>query len=360
MTMLLPFLTGGGKVKRDQMFAVDLGGRTTKAVHLQRRGQGYTLRSFIVADAPIFEKNISADLLCEHLKTLTQGLPERPKWITLTTNVNDAVVRTVEMPKIPKDEIRNVLKHNSRTYLQQELTGYTFDCHVITAYQQAHSSDPAQSPGSLQKQRVLAAGAKQQLIDDFVDGARKAGFTPDHIVPGLLGPINAFELAMPEVFKKENVALIDLGFRNSSISILQRGELVLSRVVSIGGDRLTSSLSEVMKISYAEAEGIKIGMPAEVLSNLEPMLTPLGRELRASIDFFEHQQDRPVSHVYVSGAAARSEAILQALQVELMHECKTWNPVPVLHLELPAQQTAEIEQMGPQLIGAVGAALTAL
>ena len=31
-----------------------------------------------------------------------------------------------------------------------------------------------------------------------------------------------------------------------------------------------------MGISYAEAEGIKIGMPAEVQSNLEPLLTPLG------------------------------------------------------------------------------------
>ena len=36
----------------------------------------------------------------------------------------------------------------------------------------------------------------------------------------------------------------------------------------------------------AAIRALKVGMPAEVQSNLEPLLIPLGRELRASIDFF--------------------------------------------------------------------------
>ena len=36
------------------------------------------------------------------------------------------------------------------------------------------------------------------------------------------------------------------------------------RVVNIGGDKLTAGLAETMSISYAEAEGIKIGMAPEV------------------------------------------------------------------------------------------------
>ena len=48
-----------------------------------------------------------------------------------------------------------------------------------------------------------------------------------------------------------------------------------------------------MNISYAEAEGIKVGMPGEVQAALESQVQPLGRELRASLDFFEHQQIVP-------------------------------------------------------------------
>src|SRR5262249_49941117 len=141
-----------------------------------------------------------------------------------------------------------------------------------------------------QKLKVLVGGAKKQLTDDLSKAVRQAGLTPDQVVPGIICPFNAFELAMPDIFNKEAVALVDIGFKSTSMCWLHKGELIVTRVVNIGGDKLTHGLAESMSISYAEAEGIKVGMPGEVQSNLEPLLTPLGRELRASIDFFEHQQ----------------------------------------------------------------------
>jgi Tfp pilus assembly PilM family ATPase len=87
---------------------------------------------------------------------------------------------------------------------------------------------------------------------------------------------------------------------------------------------------------------------------------PLGRELRASLDFFEHQNDRAVTQVFVSGGSARSEMILQILHGEMIVECKTWNPTTFLQLALPGQQAVEIEHIGPQLAVAVGAALSAI
>jgi len=148
-----------------------------------------------------------------------------------------------------------------------------------------------------------------------------------------------------------------MGFKNTSICLLQEGELILSRVVGIGGDKLTNGLAESLGISYAEAEGIKVGMPGEVQTQLESLVLPLGREVRASIDFFEHQQDKAVTQVFIGGGSARSELIAQTLQTELMVECKSWNPVSFLQLALPPQQTAEIDQIAAQLAVAVGAAL---
>ena len=158
---------------------------------------------------------------------------------------------------------------------------------------------------------------------------------------------------------EQTVALVEIGFRSTSISLMQQGELILNRVVNIGGDRLTAGLAESMNVGYAEAEGIKVGMPIEVQAQLETLTMPLGRELRASIDFFEHQQEKTVSQVYVSGASAQSELILQILQTELMVECKTWNPAGPFELLLPPQ-TGEFEQVAPQLSVAIGAAFAAL
>jgi Tfp pilus assembly PilM family ATPase len=165
---------------------------------------------------------------------------------------------------------------------------------------------------------------------------------------------------MANEFASEVVALVDIGFKHSSICVLDHGELALTRVVNIGGDKLTAGLAEMMNISYAEAEGIKVGMAPEVQSTLETQVSPLGRELRASLDFFEHQQDRPVAQIFVSGGSARSEMILQMLHTEMLADCKTWNPAGFLQLALPGQQAVEMEHVGSQLAVAIGAALATL
>lgn len=355
--MALPFINGAAR-KRDQVLSIDLGGRTTKAVQVQRKGDRFSLTRYALLDAPIYERNLSADLLGEHVKSVCQALEAKSRNVSLAIGVNDSIVRHAELPQMPIGDMRQVLKNNSKNYLQQDLPGHVFDCFVIPPRATAKPTDKGKAGGS-PRHRVLVAGAKKQLIEDMQGAIKATGLVADNIVPGLLGPVNAFELAMPEAFAREVVALVDIGFKNTSICLIQEGELILSRVVGIGGDKLTNGLAESLGISYAEAEGIKVGMPAEVQSNLEALVLPLGRELRASIDFFEHQQDKAVTQVYVSGGSARSEFIMQLLQTELMAECKPWNPLNFLEKDLPPQQASEIEHMAPQLAVAVGSAIAA-
>jgi len=352
--MALPFLPASKK-KRDQAFAIDVGARKTKAVMIQRRGDGFALAGYAILDAPLSEKSLAGDALAEHLRAVADLMPSKGKVpVTLTLSVEEAMVRHVEMPLMPADDIRLILKNNSRAYLQQDLSGYVFDC-----YFSPNSINAGGMKDQQQKAKVLIAGAKDQIIQTHLEAAKKAGLTAEAIVPGIIGPINAFELANPQVLSEQIVALVEIGFRSTSISLLQQGELILNRVVNIGGDRLTAGLAEAMNVGYAEAEGIKVGMPTEVQAQLETLTMPLGRELRASIDFFEHQQEKTVSQVYISGASAQSELILQILQTELMVECKAWNPAGPFELLLPPQ-AGEFEQVAPQLSVAIGAALATL
>ena len=359
--MALPFLNGFNRKKRTQIISVDMGERTTKAVLLEERGEVWALCRYALLDAPIFDKKISSELLTEHLKAVVVALDTDAKYLTLSVGLDDAVVRQLDLPQIPIEDMRLVLKNNTKAYLQQDLPGHVFDCYIFPPKLATPGKVPeTPKAGALAKLKVLVTGAKQQMVSDYQMAIKSAGLVADYMVPGLVGPINAFEMALPEVFANESVALVDIGFKHTVICVLDRGELVLTRVVNIGGDNMTAGLAEAMSISYAEAEGIKIGMAPEVQSSLEMHVLPLGRELRASLDFFEHQQDRPVTQVYVSGGSARSEMILEILRAELFVECKTWNPTRFLQLALPGQQTVELEHIGSQLTVAVGAALVAL
>jgi len=177
--------------------------------------------------------------------------------VTLTIGVNDAVVRHTEMPRLSADDMRLVLKHSSRTYLQQELANYIFDCHVMASPCPSARANRLNRPSAPRTSQAESPRRRrpQQLIDDFVEGARRAGFVAECIVPGLIGPVNAFEKAMPERVRQRGGRTGGLGLQELLDLHPATGELVLSRVLGIGGDKLTNGLAEALNVSYAEAEG---------------------------------------------------------------------------------------------------------
>jgi len=358
--MALPFLNSLGKRKKTRVVSVDLGSRVTKAVQLELRGDTWNLTRYAILDTPIFDKKISPELLAEHLKGVMAALGTNARAVTLSVGLDNAMVRQVDLPQIPISEMRLVLKNNTKAYLQQDLSGSVFDCHIFAPKPLADKPEESAKAGGVPKLKVLVAAARQTLVGDFQAALKAAGLAGDHIVPGFVGGVNAFEMALPEIYNHESVALVDIGFKQTSICVLDCGEIALMRVVNIGGDTFTAGLAEMMSISYAEAESIKVGMAPEILSALELHVLPLGRELRASLDFFEHQADRAVTQVYFSGGSVRSEMILQMLRSEMIVECKTWNPTVFLQLALQGQQAVEIEHAAPQLAMTIGAALAAI
>ncbi len=312
-----------------------------------------TLSRYVVQDAPIYDKALPEGLLTEHLRNIVNVLQPSTRRVTIAIGASDSVLRAAEMPLMQVSEMRQMLKFNAKNYLQQDLRDYIFDCFVVAG---KGKSQPEQGKSGVTKYKVWVGGARNDYLTSIANAVKAAGLIPDQVTLTLLGPANALEIAQPEAFQKETIALVDLGFKSTSISILDEGELCLSRSVEIGGDRLTSGLSEGLGISYAEAEGIKIGMPGEVEAHLQPLIAPLGRELRASIDFFEHQREKTVGQVLISGGAARSDFIVQMLQSELVVTSKAWYPTNGIKLNLPAQQVSEVEQTATQLAVAIGSA----
>jgi type IV pilus assembly protein PilM len=351
--MAFPF-PGLQPKKRNQIVAIDLGLRTTKAVAVQRAGDGFELLDYAIGDSLPLDRNRAKGELAEHFKKVAQQLEAKPKQVVIGVGVGDCLLRHAELPSMPVDEMRQMLKYGAKNYLQEDLPDHVFDCVLLSA----QKSGEAQKSG--QKVRALIGAARRQLVGDLQAAGKGAGLAVEMIMPGVVGPPNAFELAFPQEFAKEVVGLVDIGFRNTTISVLLNGELSLTRVVAIGAERLTQLLAESLGVAYAEAEGMKLGMTEEVQMGLMPHLSPLGRELRASIDFFEHQQDKTVSQVFVCGGSARSEFIVKNLRDELMLETRGWNPVSFMKMSLPPARMAEIEGTAPQLAVATGLALAAL
>jgi len=121
----------GQSKKRDEILSVDLGGRTTKAVLLQRNGKGFKLARYTVKEAPVYEKTFSPAMLSEHLRDVAQSLQPKTRQVLLSVSAADSILRGIELPLLPVNQMRQMLRLNSKAYLQHDLSDHTFDCYIV-------------------------------------------------------------------------------------------------------------------------------------------------------------------------------------------------------------------------------------
>src|SRR5580700_502646 len=169
MALPLPFLHGASRKKRAQMIAVDLGSRTTKAALFERRGEILALTRYALLDAPIFEKKISPELLGDHLKSVAEALGNTTKYVIVAVGLEDAMVRQIELPQIPIDEMRQILKVNHKSYLQQDLPNHAFDCYILPPRMSRNPNEKAAAGAP--KFKVICTAARQQMVTDFMKAA---------------------------------------------------------------------------------------------------------------------------------------------------------------------------------------------
>src|SRR5439155_9809801 len=301
---------------KNQIVAIDLGTRTTTAVLLESRGagNGFRLLNYLVWESPLDEKTWSRELLAEHFKKILAELGTKTKRVVIVIGRGETFLRHAEFPLGTPSHLRKMIKLNPANFFQENVVNYAFDCYVLPVRQL--SQKPRGDQPSLNFNTLVGA-AREHMVADVEAAATMAGLTVEEITLSQVSHVNAF-LLQPQAARQDGMVLLHIGLKNSIISILHNGELKLSRVVDIGGDKFTSGLAESMNINYSTAEGIKLAIPDKVRDQLHLLVSPLTQEIRASIEFFEHHHNHPVGQLYVSGGSARSPFIVQTLQNELM------------------------------------------
>jgi len=161
------------------------------------------------------------------------------------------------------------------------------------------------------------------LPDDVVDGLYKAVELAGLEVANLtLEPIAAIELAIPEMYRMLNIALIDVGAGTSDICITKDGSIIAYGMLPVAGDCLTEDIARHCLVDFQTAEQIKRGIAAEdeveykdimgltqkisreeVISVIEHDLEDMA--VQAAEKIKELNGDKPVSAVFVVGGGGK-------------------------------------------------------
>ena len=96
------------------------------------------------------------------------------------------------------------------------------------------------------------------LPEDVVDGLYKAvGEAGLEVVNLTLEPIAAIQVAIPDMYRMLNIALVDVGAGTSDISVTKDGSIIAYGMIPIAGDSLTEVVAKHCLVDFATAEHIK-------------------------------------------------------------------------------------------------------
>lgn len=98
------------------------------------------------------------------------------------------------------------------------------------------------------------------LPDDVVDGLYRAvGLAGLNVVNMTLEPIAAMTVAIPQMYRMLNIALVDVGAGTSDICITKDGCIVAYGMIPCAGDSLTEVIARECLVDFETAEKIKRG-----------------------------------------------------------------------------------------------------
>lgn len=182
--------------------------------------------------------------------------------------------------------------------------------------------------GNLENHKAKVIGADiiaTFLPDDVVDGLYKAvEIAGLRVVNMTLEPIAAIEVAIPEMYRMLNIALVDVGAGTSDICITKDGCIVAYGMIPCAGDSLTEVIAQGCLVDFNTAEKIKrgiktkssveykdiMGLPQKITKNqtlnmLKDQIDLMTKQVGDKI--IELNGGKPVSAVFIVGGGGKIE-----------------------------------------------------
>ncbi len=305
---------------KQKVLGVDVGSSSIKILELKEGGKkAYQLINFgiaplpadVVVDGAIMDSNV----VVETLKNLIKSLNTKTKFAVTSVSGTAVLIKKINLPIMSEEELEESIQWEAEQYITN-INDVNIDFHIL---------GPAAEEGQMS---VLLVGAKKEIINERVQLLTDAGLKPAVVDVDAFAVENAFELNYP-INEIDHAVLVNVGASITNINIIRGPVSVFTRDISIGGKSYTEEMQKLLKISFDEAETMKLGlapetMTPEVGNALRSVSDSIANEVKKSIDFLGLGGEQKINGVYLSGGAARTLTLKDAMAQ------KTGAPVEII------------------------------
>jgi type IV pilus assembly protein PilM len=327
---------------------------------LQRFGQ-VALPAGAVRDGEVADPQ----LVAEAIKHLWSTAKFSSKKVILGVSNQKVVVRQVDLPWMPTDELRKSLALQVQDFIPIPVEQAILDFHPL---------EELNDGSSARTLRVLLVAASRDMIDTTLDSVKRAGLRTTQVdltpfaVLRSLGRVDEVGVASSGVHAGAE-ALVDIGAKVTNIVIHQNGVPRFVRILLMGGDNITDAVAERMGVPFDEAVAVKqqLGMApvrGEVSNDhpaarvVESSAGSFVEEVRGSLDYYLAQPGSvPLQRLVISGGGARLTGLGQRLAAATRLPVEPGAATAALRVGKTGLSADQLSYVEPQIAVPVGLAL---
>ena len=336
-----------------KVVGLDIGTSGVRAAELSLGRGAATLERFgqvaLPAGAVHDGEVVDSDAVGAALKQLWAQAKFSSKKVVLGVANQKVVVRQVDVPWLPEDELRKSLAFQVADFIPMAAEEAILDFHPLEEF----TND---SGGRML--RMLLVAASRDMVGNALAAVKVAGLDP-HMVDLTSFAVLRAMVGEGSVASPTAEALVDVGANVTNIVVHQGGVPRFVRILMLGGADITSAVAERLGVPQDQAEAVKqqTGMQLSMQAAdahpatraIEASGSAFVDEVRGSLDYFTAQPGASrIDRIVLSGGGSLLAGLAERLQAATRLPVQAARPMSQLKIGktgLTPEQLAYVEPM---------------
>lgn len=354
-----------------KILGIDIGTSYIKIVELSQSKNKPKLENYGFVAATDFskkpfwtsEKNcilLSSEDVVRAIKTILKKSEIKTRRAVFSIPDFSTFFTNFELPSMEKKELERAVQYEAKQHIPLSLKEVILDWQVI----RGNLLDQKRGGFSKkEKLKILLVAVSNEAVSQYQEVALLSGLE----LASLEAEVFSLARALIKNDEKGPVALVDIGAKTTTCTIVNQGKLENSYSFDMSSNDFNKVISKKFNIDYLEAEELKkkyglLGDEKDGEKNLSLLLTPLIdiilMEIQKIFNNFYQKGGQEIQKIILAGGAVLLLGFKEYIQVKLKKEVVISQPFSLLDYPPVLDQT--LKEIGPSYAVAVGAALREL
>lgn len=332
-------MTFWGKwISSSQLVGLDIGSHSLKVATLRPKKSTYEVIQMATLGLPhgtIVDGDIlDAFTLEEALKELFVREKIKSRDVAFALSGNSVISKRISIPTLSVSELEDQISIIAAQYIPFPVNEMKVD------YQMLPSSEK-----EAQKIDLMIVAAKQRFLDSYLTVVQAADLKPVAIETTASALTNLYSIlrrarnatSPQDSHEKQTVALIHLGACLSQLILIENDAAVFTRDLAVGGNLVTEDLQEKLKLSFPEAEALKINsykeknIPKETVEVIDQSCQRICHDIQQTLNLYISQHpETDIEKLFICGGTSKIVPLRKWIEEKTGLETVALNPFDVI------------------------------